>query len=120
MNKTTRTTKDIVRDSRVVRFRQSLNLFSKNWTRVSIYDPTMKKWVKVDRQLLLKIVNKKYGYCMAIYRAMRLFEAKKDMYKRPMWKVSGVSKSRSTFGNNTYSVFEFTCTRQKHDISGVM
>jgi len=113
-------TRDIIRRSREVKLRQSLNLFSKNWGLVKIRDPKTGVWVSFDKECMTQVVNKKHGYGMAIYRARRKFLEKKDVYKRPQWKASEVSKSRVTIGDNTYSVFHLTCTRQKHDISGVM
>ena len=113
------TTREIIKNSRVVKFRQSLNLFSKNWTVVKIYDPNIRKFVPVDMDLTKKAITKKYGYCMLIYQVMRLFKNKRDIYERPMWKVTEVVKGRTRFSGNEYSTFEFTCTRCKHDISGV-
>jgi hypothetical protein len=112
-------TRDIIKRSREVRIRQSLNLYSKNWGIVKIRDPRTGVWIKFDKECMDQVVSGYHGYGMAIYRTMWKFEKQKDSLGRHQWKVGDVKKSRRTLGGNTYSVFNLTCTRQKHDISGV-
>lgn len=120
MADTIRSTRDIISDSRVVKFRQSLNLFSKNWTRVKIYDPKVRKFVPIDMELTKKTITKKYGFCMLIYQVRSLFIKKKDSNGRPMWSATEVSKGRVTYSGTEYGTYDFSCIRQRHDISGVM
>jgi hypothetical protein len=103
----------------IIVFRQSLNLFSKNWGVVK-YNVAENAWPKLDYPTMKLIVNKMDGYKFAIHNLRWLIDKIMGEKGRPVWTTSKVGKQRITISGFEYSVFKLVCHRIKYDISGVV
>jgi hypothetical protein len=111
------TDKNLATTQNVVRLRQSFNQYSKNWSVPKrLVDG---KWVPVSKDRLKHIV-KVDGYRYALWRMRDTMIKIKDDHGRPVWRVNSISKQHVTYGDVTYSVFQFDCHRIAHGIIGGM
>ena len=111
--------KNLATTQNVVRFRQSWNLWTKNWT-VPKRENNEGKWEGVSYESLKPIVTKVDGFAFAIYRMQKVMNKIKDSHGRPVWKVNKMSRSYSTWNGMRYQVFQFDCHRIAHGIIGGM
>jgi len=107
--------KNLLNKVGTIEFRQTLNMFSKNWSTPKKLTEDG-KWITIDN--LDRVVDKKHGYGMAIWRLERAMAKVMDSENRYIWRCTKVTKSRKTVGKNEYGIYHFICNRRKYDISG--
>ena len=114
------TERNMVELQNVVRYYQSWNLWSKNWTIPKKHDERDGKWKPISTLNLNAVVTKKDGFAFAIYRMHKIMTNIKDDHFRPVWRVNPISKYNTVWNGKTYVVFRFDCHRIFHGIVGGM
>jgi len=113
------TDKNLAMTQNVVTFRQTWNLWSKNW-QIPKRLGDDGKWYPINRKNLNVIVTKQQGYAFALWRMQKVMAKIRDEHNLAVWKVSGISKERVTWNGLPYSIFQFSCHRIAHGIIGGM
>jgi len=121
---------NLINKPKEVIFRQTLNVTWKRWEspkRLMEIEETdigtgkaVKKqvWRVIDNPE--RLLTKKDGIAMGLWRLQKIMNKVRDIEKRAIWQTVMSKRKRVTIRNNTYSVWTLTCTRVKRDISGVM
>ena len=100
---------------RTAEFRQTFNVYTKQWTipkRLVIKDGK-KVWRNITN--VDSVITRSKGIAFALWRLQRNLLKEKDEDNKQKWNCTEVFKIK----RGVYSVFYFKCSRMHHSISGV-
>jgi hypothetical protein len=105
----------IVNLPQVAEFRQTLNVYTKQWTipKRRVTRAGKDVWRNIDN--VDSVITKSRGIECALWRLRWKILTKKDENKKQKWNCTEIIKAK----RGIYSVFYFKCTRMHHSISGV-
>jgi len=111
-------------------FRQTLNVTWKRWdtpkklTEIEETNTETGKAVKKEVWRVItdpeRLLTKKDGIAMALWRLQKIMNKVQDIENRIIWKTVMSKRKRVTIRGNTYSVWTLTCSRIRRDMSGGM
>ncbi|KKL92008.1 hypothetical protein LCGC14_1889000 [marine sediment metagenome] len=121
---------NLINKPKEVVFRQTLNVTWKRWetpkrlTEITETNTETGKVVNKQGWRVIddpeRLITKKDGIAMALWRLQGIMDKVQDEEKRLIWETVMSNRERVTVRGNTYSVWTLTCKRIKRDMSGVM